>query len=208
MFADILVRVITYLVIVGTIFFIFNSARKTSKRKTAKMDIDDFESKMPVWILIVGIICTAFFMFLALASQTFWSNDTSSLGVSLVFLAFSFLGIFLIYAYYREKLIVTYNDFEYYPVIGKKREFKLDEITGKKMISNGSAMGVNYKFYKGKKKLFDTNPIVIGYDLIIEKTKDVPFMIKKKKMHTKKIFNASINEPEKDRTITSFNEPE
>jgi len=69
-------------------------------RKRARLPAEQSVLRYPQSILIVGVVCSAFFLVLALLSILFPGKDGSP-AISLIFVGFAFLGAPLIVEYYR-----------------------------------------------------------------------------------------------------------
>ena len=94
-------------------------------------------------VLIVGIVCTAFFGFCAVASFM-----TEAFGlVPVTFLAFAALGVALIVSYVNQKITYNPDGFVVTGFFGKKQSYSYRDVTG--FFDDGK----NLKLYIGKKKI-------------------------------------------------------
>ena len=94
-------------------------------------------------VLIVGIVCTAFFGFCAVASFM-----TEAFGlVPITFLAFAALGVALIVSYVNQKITYNPDGFVVTSFFGKKQSYSYRDVTA--FLNDGK----NLKLYIGKKKI-------------------------------------------------------
>ena len=94
-------------------------------------------------VLIVGIVCTAFFGFCAVASFM-----TEAFGlVPITFLAFAALGMALIVSYVNQKITYNPDGFVVTSFFGKKQSYSYRDVTA--FLNDGK----NLKLYIGKKKI-------------------------------------------------------
>ena len=164
-----------YIFIPIVISFVFGMGRRRAAIKTSEMKINNFVARLPGWMLGVAVVCETFLATLFIVMMTVGYNDTVTTPVILGFLGFNLLGLFMIYIVLREKLIVVGNDFTYYPIFGRKRVFTLKDIEYKKGPRTANSSMPTVRFYSNTRKLFDINPMSIGYSLIMTKTAKIPY---------------------------------
>lgn len=77
----------------------------------------------PQRILIIGILCTSFFLFVTVVSNLF-PNETTSWKTTTIFIFFSLLGVYIIIDFMRSKFSVTSS-----VIIYKNLFFKTSEVS-------------------------------------------------------------------------------
>lgn len=93
---------------------------------SAKYNIN-IHLEYPKRILIIGILCTSFFLFVTVISNLF-PNETTTWKSTTVFILFSLLGVYIILDFLRSKFTVTSSAIEYRNLFFKTSELRWDEI--------------------------------------------------------------------------------
>lgn len=77
----------------------------------------------PVSVLVVGMVAFVFFCGIALISNTFGKNDTTTIWTTLVFLAFAFMSVLIIADYFFARHRVSEVGLDYGRMFGRRGTF-------------------------------------------------------------------------------------
>jgi len=135
-------------IIMTIIFYLIAKSRKKDLVNNSSNTLS-----LPLYVLIIGLVDFIFFMAIAVLSNVF-SNGTESIGTTVIFLAFSLLGLLLIYFYYIEKYSFTNKEIFYKKFTGKK--VIIDISTIKSVKYQASMQWIVIKFNSSNKSYFAT----------------------------------------------------
>lgn len=82
----------------------------------------------PVATLIVGIVCSAFFLGLAIISNTIGKNSTTTLWTTLLFVGFALAGVPMISEYFLARHHVDQTGVQYGRMFGRGGSFRWSEV--------------------------------------------------------------------------------
>ncbi len=162
---------IIYFIIPILVFIILFAAKKEVKKTEKSMDLEHFIIRQSRLFLIIGTICTVFFLGL-LVWMTIFPNDTAEWWGYLVFSFFMLLGLFFTIYCASWKIIIDDNQIVYSPFPWIKKQFSFTDIT-KIKIRNQQQIRV----YSGNKVVFTVDWNCRGFNVLKERLlrEQIPF---------------------------------
>ena len=172
MSSTIINSLITPLLIVLVLSFIFRAMKKEAAKAEENMDGNHFlirQSKFTIWI---GIVCVLFFGGIMIA-MTLFPNDTATWWVYFIFALFGMLGIGLALFGIFWKVEIIDDNISYHSPFKSPKHFSFEEITNVKI--KRSTM-IQVVLYSGKRKLFSLDSSCKGFGLFVERLKEKGFL--------------------------------
>ncbi len=174
-FTFILSYIITYIVL----NILFLCIALINKKYTAKMTRNNFIIKYPILLPILMFIISLIFTVIILFMATIGYNETASWWVFVIFSIFVLLSLITMYATLRIKIIIVENDIIYFPAFSKKRNFTFDDITSVKYHKQSVTC------YNKKKRIFNIDFMLSGYELFLSRIQNKPMYVKDKDLKDK-----------------------